>query len=140
MNKENLKYFLHLKDKVVLRNATEEQVQEKIKSLLQEAATAPVNPSEDPRGTIAAKDFKVVLGREIDAEIDTGIRVNLKKRSHKKDKEDNGAPKVPKIPKTRKPRTPAVAVTTATPAPADGAVTPVPIDGTPVPTPAAASS
>lgn len=83
MPKDTLLYFLLCRGKMVLEKATEAQVHEKISALI----GTKVQDEDDINGA----DFRLITGREIPMKIDTGIRVALTKRTHKK--EPNGTKK-----------------------------------------------
>jgi hypothetical protein len=77
--KQPLKFFLIQDERLVLANATEEAALKHAK----EAAEQSQHKAE------TLPKFKLVVGRELPMEIDTGVRVKVTKRSHKKT-EGNG--------------------------------------------------
>jgi len=92
MPKQSLKFFLTCQDKLVLANATEKELHDKVAELLGAA-----RPGSEP---VVPKDFKAFVGRELPIEIDTGVRVRLVQRVHKKDGNGTRKPRTPKATKT----------------------------------------
>jgi len=81
MTTEAPKYFLLCNNRLVLSDADEDGVHEKISDIMTEQAKSEVaNPADEK---IDTKSFQLLQGRVVPMTVETGVRVKLTKRVHK---------------------------------------------------------